>query len=313
MLGTDFPYTDWYPKGKTVIQVDRRAGPHRPAHRRRRSAVVGDAAPGGRRAARTASRAKADRDAPGRRHRSRYDDWRERQLRLADPEHDARGVDREGPDARSTTPTSRIRPEARRRRRRPPRRRRRDLHQRHRHVDRLAVAVRHDARRPAADRLLQPRLDGQRDAAGARRPGARPRPPGGRVLRRRRPDDAARRPASPRSTHQLPVQARRLQQRPARAWSSSSRSRAVCPSSAPSWPTSTSPRSPGRSGLHAVRVEQSRPSSTTPSATAFAHPGPVLLDVVTNPDEISLPPKVKPAQAWGFAIAKLTETLESRS
>jgi pyruvate dehydrogenase (quinone) len=46
--------------------------------------------------------------------------------------------------------------------------------------------------------------------------------------------------------------------------------------------------------------------------SAFAHPGPVLLDVVTNPEEISLPPKVKPGQAWGFAIAKLTETLESR-
>ena len=64
-------------------------------------------------------------------------------------------------------------------------------------------------------------------------------------------------------------------------------------------------------GLHAIRV-------TDPDAldeavrTAFAHPGPVLLDVVTNPEEISLPGKVKPGQAWGFAIAKLTETLESR-
>jgi pyruvate dehydrogenase (quinone) len=45
----------------------------------------------------------------------------------------------------------------------------------------------------------------------------------------------------------------------------------------------------------------------------LAHPGPALLDVVTNPDEISLPPKVKLAQSWGFAIAKLTETLESRA
>ena len=26
MLGTDFPYTDWYPKGKRVIQVDRAPG-----------------------------------------------------------------------------------------------------------------------------------------------------------------------------------------------------------------------------------------------------------------------------------------------
>jgi hypothetical protein len=37
-----------------------------------------------------------------------------------------------------------------------------------------------------------------------------------------------------------------------------------------------------------------------------------LSDVVTSPDEVSLAPKVKPGQAWGFAIAKLTETLESR-
>ena len=64
-------------------------------------------------------------------------------------------------------------------------------------------------------------------------------------------------------------------------------------------------------GLRAVRV-------TDPDAldeavrTVFSHPGPALLDVVTNPEEISLPPKIKPAQAWGFAIAKLTETLESR-
>ena len=39
----------------------------------------------------------------------------------------------------------------------------------------LALAVRADDRRPSADRLLQPRLDGQRDAAGAGRQRARPR------------------------------------------------------------------------------------------------------------------------------------------
>ncbi len=65
-------------------------------------------------------------------------------------------------------------------------------------------------------------------------------------------------------------------------------------------------------GLHAVRVE--RPDDLDGAiGSAFAHPGPVLVDVVTNPEEISLPPKTKPAQAWGFAIAKLTETLESRT
>jgi pyruvate dehydrogenase (quinone) len=45
---------------------------------------------------------------------------------------------------------------------------------------------------------------------------------------------------------------------------------------------------------------------------AFATPGPVLLDVVTNPDEVSLPPKTTPEDAWGFAIAKMREGLVSR-
>lgn len=44
---------------------------------------------------------------------------------------------------------------------------------------------------------------------------------------------------------------------------------------------------------------------------ALAHPGPVLLDVVTNPEEISVPGRTSPSQAWGFAIAKLTETVRS--
>ena len=42
-------------------------------------------------------------------------------------------------------------------------------------------------------------------------------------------------------------------------------------------------------------------------AEALAHPGPVLLDVLTNPDEIALPPKPTLAQGWGFAIAKTKE------
>jgi pyruvate dehydrogenase (quinone) len=65
-------------------------------------------------------------------------------------------------------------------------------------------------------------------------------------------------------------------------------------------------------GMHALRVEQGAGLDEAVRA-AFAHPGPVLLDIVTNPDEVSLPPKVKPAQAWGFAIAKPTEVVESRS
>ena len=47
-------------------------------------------------------------------------------------------------------------------------------------------------------------------------------------------------------------------------------------------------------------------------AWAIAQPEPTLLDVVTNPQEISVPPQVSIAQGWGFAIAKAKESLESR-
>ncbi|GAA1857732.1 pyruvate dehydrogenase [Pseudonocardia ailaonensis] len=63
-------------------------------------------------------------------------------------------------------------------------------------------------------------------------------------------------------------------------------------------------------GLHGVRVEKADELDDAVAA-ALAHPGPVLLDVVTNPDEISLPPKTSVSQAWGFAVAKLTETVQS--
>ena len=42
-------------------------------------------------------------------------------------------------------------------------------------------------------------------------------------------------------------------------------------------------------------------------AEAMAHHGPVLLDVLTNPNEIALPPKPTLEQGWGFAIAKMKE------
>ncbi|MBX7450885.1 pyruvate oxidase [Mycolicibacterium sp. 3033] len=47
-------------------------------------------------------------------------------------------------------------------------------------------------------------------------------------------------------------------------------------------------------------------------AAALAHDGPSLLDFRTNPDEISIPPKPTVEQGWGFAIAKVKETLNSR-
>lgn len=63
-------------------------------------------------------------------------------------------------------------------------------------------------------------------------------------------------------------------------------------------------------GLHGVRVED--PSELDGAVQeALAHPGPVLLDVVTNPEEISVPGKPTLEQGWGFAIAKTKEFLVS--
>jgi pyruvate dehydrogenase (quinone) len=63
-------------------------------------------------------------------------------------------------------------------------------------------------------------------------------------------------------------------------------------------------------GLEGIRV--SGPDQLEAAVgEALSRPGPVLLDVLTNPEEISLPPKTTAAEAWGFAIAKLREGVVS--
>ena len=63
-------------------------------------------------------------------------------------------------------------------------------------------------------------------------------------------------------------------------------------------------------GLTGIRV--GRPADLAEAvAEALAAPGPVLLDALTNPEEISLPPKTTASDAWGFAIAKPKEGLIS--
>ncbi len=63
-------------------------------------------------------------------------------------------------------------------------------------------------------------------------------------------------------------------------------------------------------GMQGVRV-------TDPDAVddavrdALARPGPVLLDVVTNPDEVAVPPAPTLTQGLGFAVGKSKEFLES--
>ena len=63
-------------------------------------------------------------------------------------------------------------------------------------------------------------------------------------------------------------------------------------------------------GLDAARVTD--PDDVGPAIQrALASRRPALLDIVTNPQEVAIPPKPKLAQAWGFAIAKSKETIES--
>ncbi|MDZ7675338.1 MAG: thiamine pyrophosphate-dependent enzyme [Acidimicrobiales bacterium] len=63
-------------------------------------------------------------------------------------------------------------------------------------------------------------------------------------------------------------------------------------------------------GLRAWRIEDAGELEPT-MREAFAVPGPVLVDVVTNPNEVALPPETSVHQAWGFAIAKIKETIVS--
>jgi len=61
-------------------------------------------------------------------------------------------------------------------------------------------------------------------------------------------------------------------------------------------------------GIKGIRVEESEDVEAA-IATALAHPGPVLVDVVVNQAELSMPPKIEFEQAKGFGIYMLRQTL----
>ena len=63
-------------------------------------------------------------------------------------------------------------------------------------------------------------------------------------------------------------------------------------------------------GMRGIRVEQADDVDAAVQE-ALAYDGPVLLDVVTNPDEVAVPPSPTLEQGWGFAIAKMKESVES--
>jgi pyruvate dehydrogenase (quinone) len=66
------------------------------------------------------------------------------------------------------------------------------------------------------------------------------------------------------------------------------------------------------SGILGIRVEE---SADLPAALkkAFEHPGPVLVDVVTAKQELGLPPKIKLAQAKGFSLFMLKAVMNGKA
>jgi pyruvate dehydrogenase (quinone) len=304
MVGTDFPYREWYPEGKTVIQIDARG-----EHIGRRTAValgiVGDAQIA---AAGLAERVAAKSD---RGHldgaRKDYVAWRERQARLTAPDADRGLLDK----AREVfeNPDRLIRPEA------------------------LAAAV---DRRAADDAVFTSdtgmstvwlsrfvTLRGTRRLVGSYNLGsmanAMPQALGAQALDRSREvvafcgDGGLTMLLGDLLTavaHRLPVRIVvfdngrlgmvKLEQE-----------QGGLPEFGTVLHNPDLAAVARAMGLHAVRVEDPEGLDAAVEE-AFAAEGPVLLDVVTNPDELSLPPKLEAGEAWGFAVAKIKETLESR-
>jgi pyruvate dehydrogenase (quinone) len=64
-------------------------------------------------------------------------------------------------------------------------------------------------------------------------------------------------------------------------------------------------------GIHGTRVEDPADLRGALEA-AFAHPGPALVDVLTNPQELAMPPKIELGAAKGFALWAARSVLNGR-
>ncbi|MEA2370088.1 MAG: hypothetical protein QOH12_482 [Solirubrobacteraceae bacterium] len=304
MVGTDFPYVDWYPSGKVVVQIDMRG-----EHIGRRTAVdvgvIGDArlALGG---LLERIEAKADRSLLDE-HRAEYVQWRERQAKLASPGHDAELAGR----ARGVldNPHQLIRPEA------------------------LAAAI--DAH--AADDAIFTSdtgmstvwlsrfvtMRGTRRLVGSYNLGsmanAMPQALGAQALDRERQviafcgDGGLTMLLGDLLTavaYDLPVTfvvfdngrlgMVKLEQE-----------QGGLPEFGTKLHNPDLAAVARAMGLTGIRVTDPHQIDAA-VRDALATGGPVLLDVLTNPEEVALPPKVTPSDAWGFAVAKLREVLTSR-
>ncbi|MGW0414338.1 thiamine pyrophosphate-dependent enzyme [Streptomyces collinus] len=310
LLGTDFPYRDWYPEGRTVIQVDTEA-----THIGRRVPVevglVGDtgatvrdlldhltASPAGSADARDRSHLEKARE--------RFDQWRAGQTRLADPAHDKGVVGRirSALDNRSHD----IRPEA------------------------LAAAVDRVAAEDAVftsdtgmatvwlSRFVEMR--GDRRLIGSYNLGsmanAMPQALGAQSLDRERQVVAFCGDGGlsmllgdlmTLKTYRLPVKLvvfdnRRL------GMVKLEQEQAGLPEFGTVLDNPDFAAVAEAMGITGIRVTD--PADVEDAVRrAFDSPGPVLLDVLTNPDEIAVPAKPTVEQGWGFALAKVKEVVRS--
>ncbi|WP_030343059.1 thiamine pyrophosphate-dependent enzyme [Streptomyces sp. NRRL S-1022] len=310
LLGTDFPYRDWYPEGRKVIQVDTEA-----THIGRRVPVdvglVGDtgatvrdlldhlaAPPAGTDGARDRSHLEKARE--------RFDQWRAGQARLADPSHDKGlvGRIRSALDNR----THDIRPEA------------------------LAAAVDRIAADDAVftsdtgmatvwlSRFVEMR--GERRLIGSYNLGsmanAMPQALGAQVLDRERQVVAFCGDGGlsmllgdlmTLKTYRLPVKLvvfdnRRL------GMVKLEQEQAGLPEFGTVLDNPDFAAVAEAMGITGIRVTD--PDEVESAVRrAFRTPGPVLLDVLTNPDEIAVPAKPTVEQGWGFAVAKVKEIVRS--
>ncbi|MGW2911653.1 thiamine pyrophosphate-dependent enzyme [Streptomyces asoensis] len=311
LLGTDFPYRDWYPEGRTVIQVDTEAthiGRRVPVELglvgdtgttvRDLLALLGTTPPEGGEGARDRAHLEKARD--------RFDTWRAGQARLADPSHDKGllGRVRSALDNR----THDIRPEA------------------------LAALVDRIAADDAVftsdtgmatvwlSRFVEMR--GERRLIGSYNLGsmanAMPQALGAQFLDRERQVVAFCGDGGlamllgdlmTLKTYRLPVKLvvfdnRRL------GMVKLEQEQAGLPEFGTVLDNPDFAAVARAMGIPGIRVTD--PERLEDAVReAFAAPGPVLLDVLTNPDEIAVPAKPTVEQGWGFAVAKVKEIVRS--
>jgi pyruvate dehydrogenase (quinone) len=303
LVGTDFPYRDFLPEGKTVIQLDVRG-----SHIGRRTpvdlALVGDAALGLRALVPLVERRKDDKHL--RSVRSTYTEWRDRQQQFTDPAYDRKpkGLLRRKVD----NPDARIRPEL------------------------LAACLDRHAAQDAIfttdtgmatvwlSRFI--RMTGSRRLLGSFNLGsmanAMPQALGASALDRDRQVVACCGDGGltmllgdliTAVSHDLPVKLVVFDNGQL-GMVKLEMEQVGLPEYGTALANPDLARVAESLGMRGMRVE--RPADVDEAVReAMAYDGPVLLDVLTNPDEVALPPSPTLEQGWGFAIAKSKEFLAS--